>query len=135
MGRARTGLPAGHDGEKSRAPRRPHPSPGKGGGGGPRRLCGGDGQVYFGPGGVREGARPGQIWVDLSTIAPAHAEAFYGRAKELGVFFLDAPVSGGPMGAEAGTLTIMVGGDADAFERVRAPLRLRPPDVGAAGAF
>lgn len=75
--------------------------------------------VYFGPGGVREGARPGQIWVDLSTIAPVHAEAFYGRAKELGVFFLDAPVSGGPMGAEAGTLTIMVGGDAEAFERVR----------------
>lgn len=81
--------------------------------------------VYFGENGVYQGlqerdpASAPPIWVDLSTIGPQHAERFAERAKALGVSFLDAPVSGGPMGVQAGTLTVMVGGEAEAFHRVR----------------
>ncbi|MBE3595805.1 MAG: NAD(P)-dependent oxidoreductase [Hydrogenibacillus sp.] len=78
--------------------------------------------VYFGQDGVAEGARRGQIWIDLSTIAPVHAKDFARRAEHFGAAFLDAPVSGGPMGAESGTLTIMIGGDAAAYERAREAL-------------
>lgn len=76
-------------------------------------------EVVLGPGGVLEGARPGLLVVDMSTIAPAAsrevAEALRGR----GVEALDAPVSGGQKGAVEGTLSIMVGGPAAAFARAR----------------
>ena len=61
----------------------------------------------------------GTVIVDSSTIAPATAKRLAARAKELGASFLDAPVSGGEIGAIAGTLTFMVGGDAAALEQVR----------------
>jgi 2-hydroxy-3-oxopropionate reductase len=61
----------------------------------------------------------GTVIVDSSTIAPATAKRLAARAKELGASFLDAPVSGGEIGAVAGTLTFMVGGDAAALEQVR----------------
>jgi len=66
-----------------------------------------------------EGARPGDIFVDHSTIGVADARRIAAMCAERGVQFIDAPVSGGPWGAEAGTLTIMCGGDEAAFEAVR----------------
>lgn len=76
-------------------------------------------KVLLGPGGVIETARPGTIVVDHSTISPTETRRF---ARELGsrqITLLDAPVSGGDVGARNATLSIMVGGDAQALERVR----------------
>lgn len=69
--------------------------------------------------GLLDGARPGTVIVDMSTIAPAVTRELAQHCAERDVRFLDAPVSGGTQGAEAGTLTIMVGGDGDALERAR----------------
>jgi 2-hydroxy-3-oxopropionate reductase len=74
-------------------------------------------QVAAGPGGVLEGARAGLIVADMSTISPAVTRSLAARAAGQGAFWLDAPVSGGELGAIAGTLTIMVGGDQAAFDR------------------
>ncbi len=68
-------------------------------------------QVLFGPGGVAEGARPGLVVVDTSTNSPDWARRFAKRLAQLGVEFLDAPVTGGQKGAVEGTLTIMVGAE------------------------
>ncbi len=76
-------------------------------------------QVALGPGGLIEGARPGQIYVDMSTIAPAVAIGVAEAMAEKGVLCLDAPVSGGDVGAQQGTLSIMVGGDEATFEKVK----------------
>ena len=76
-------------------------------------------RVVLGEGGVIEGARPGMILVDNSTIKPAASRMIYETMREKDVSCLDAPVSGGEIGAISGTLTIMVGGDEDALERVR----------------
>jgi len=75
-------------------------------------------QVALGAGGVAEGARAGLIYVDMSTIAPAAAQSISARLLDKGVTMLDAPVSGGEVGAISGGLTIMVGGDAAAFAKV-----------------
>lgn len=75
--------------------------------------------VVAGNDGVLAGAKPGTIIVDHSTIDPETAREVAGLAAAVGVTYLDAPVSGGVQGAEAGTLSIMAGGDAGAFERVR----------------
>lgn len=75
--------------------------------------------VMLGVDGVARGASAGLIAVDMSTIPPAAAK---GIAKDLashGIAFLDAPVSGGEVGAVAGTLSIMVGGDEQAFDKVQ----------------
>jgi 3-hydroxyisobutyrate dehydrogenase len=69
--------------------------------------------------GVLAGAAPGSVIVDMSTIAPAVSREMSALCSRKSVHFLDAPVSGGTQGAEAGTLTIMAGGDPDAFERAR----------------
>jgi 3-hydroxyisobutyrate dehydrogenase/2-hydroxy-3-oxopropionate reductase len=61
--------------------------------------------------------RSGQVWIDLSTIDPATAKKLAALLATRDAFFLDAPVSGGPKGADAGTLAVMVGGDAVALER------------------
>jgi len=76
--------------------------------------------VLFGPDGVIEGAAPGSVVIDFSSIAPAASAAFAARLAARGLALLDSPVSGGPKGAEDGTLTCMVGGDAAAFARVGA---------------
>src|SRR5579875_593108 len=76
-------------------------------------------QVVLDPAGVLEGAHEGQVIIDMSTIAPAAARQVAAAAAARGVQFLDAPVSGGSQGAEAGTLTIMVGGARETFERCR----------------
>lgn len=75
-------------------------------------------KVVLGPNGIIEGARPGLIFVDNSTIKPATARMLSARLAEKGVLALDAPVSGGDIGARNGTLTIMVGGPAEALEKV-----------------
>lgn len=74
--------------------------------------------VVLGPQGVIEGCRPGTIFVDNSTIQPEAARRIALRLAEAGVAALDAPVSGGDVGARAGTLAIMVGGPRPAFETV-----------------
>ncbi len=76
-------------------------------------------QVILGPGGVIEGASPGAVLVDMSTSSPAVTRAIAARLQERGLAMLDAPVSGGEAGAIAGTLSIMVGGEAAIFDRVR----------------
>lgn len=76
-------------------------------------------QVLFGPGGVAEGLAPGSLVIDHSTISPSTARACAARLARQSVQMLDAPVSGGEAGAIAGSLSIMAGGDADAFERAR----------------
>ena len=72
-------------------------------------------EVILGPSGVLEGARPGSIIVDMSSIAPGTSKEVAQEARKRGVRMLDAPVSGGQPGAVAGTLSIMVGGDVDDF--------------------
>ena len=74
--------------------------------------------VVLGENGIIEGAKDGMIFVDNSTIKPGAARAIAAKLAEKGVQSLDAPVSGGDIGARDGTLTIMVGGDADALEKV-----------------
>ncbi len=74
-------------------------------------------RVLFGENGVVEGARKGLVVIDMSTISPSATQAMATRLAEKGVEMLDAPVSGGDVGAEAGTLAIMVGGKRSVFER------------------
>ena len=76
-------------------------------------------QVYLGEDGVIAGAREGQLLIDMSSIAPAVARAVFDAAREVGADALDAPVSGGDVGAREGTLSIMVGGSDDAFKRAQ----------------
>ena len=78
--------------------------------------------VCLGPRGIIEGAAPGTIVVDMSTISPEVTRRIGARLAERGIRMLDAPVSGGDTGAIAGTLSIMVGGDAGDLERVRPAL-------------
>ncbi len=75
-------------------------------------------QVVLGEGGIVEGARPGSVVVDNSTISPGMTRAIAERLRQREIEMLDAPVSGGEAGAIAGTLSIMVGGRYDVFERV-----------------
>ncbi len=72
--------------------------------------------------GVSDGAKEGLLCVDMSTIAPTDTRRIAGRLKERGIGMIDAPVTGSSPRAEAGTLTIMVGGEAEQFERVKALL-------------
>jgi len=76
-------------------------------------------EVLFGPAGLAEGLAAGPLLIDCSTISPASAREFGQRLQDQGVAMLDAPVSGGSEGAVAGTLTIMVGGEASDLERAR----------------
>jgi len=93
--------------------------------------------VVLGQSGVREGVRPGMIFVDNSTISPTGSREIYESLRALGVSALDAPVSGGEIGAQNGSLTIMVGGDAEALELVRPILNAvgkKITHIGGAGA-
>ncbi len=92
--------------------------------------------VAEGPDGIFAGAAPGLIVVDMSTISPAVTRRLAAEAAARGVAWLDAPVSGGEAGAIAGTLTIMVGGEAAAFARARPVLDAmgkRVTHMGASG--
>jgi 2-hydroxy-3-oxopropionate reductase len=74
-------------------------------------------QIVFGDRGIIHGVRSGMLYIDMSTIAAAVSRKVYDALKPLGVAALDAPVSGGDIGAQQGTLSIMVGGDIAAFDR------------------
>ncbi len=76
-------------------------------------------QVLFGPDGVSKGAQSGSIVVDMSSISPVETRKFAERLRRQGVEMLDAPVSGGQIGARNATLSIMVGGRPEVFERVK----------------
>jgi len=75
--------------------------------------------VVVGEDGAVHGLEPGSVLVDMSTVAPAATRRLAGELAARGVAMLDAPVSGGSEGAENGTLSVMVGGEAEALERVR----------------
>lgn len=93
-------------------------------------------QVYLGPDGVLDGVRPGTLLIDMSTISPVTAVQVGKAAAERGCLMLDAPVSGGDVGARNATLVIMVGGEAEVFERARPILALlgKPVLCGPSGA-
>lgn len=76
-------------------------------------------EVLFGENGVAEGLSSGKLVVDMSSISPIATKEFAERVEALGCDYLDAPVSGGEVGAKAASLTIMVGGRREAFERAR----------------
>jgi 3-hydroxyisobutyrate dehydrogenase len=76
-------------------------------------------QVALGPEGIASGARPGLVHIDMSTISPAVTRSIAERYAGGGIELLDAPVSGGETGATNATLSIMVGGKEDVFERCR----------------
>jgi 3-hydroxyisobutyrate dehydrogenase len=93
--------------------------------------------VLVGPGGAAETLRPGSVLVDMSTISPQVTRRLSAQLCEKQITLLDAPVTGGDVGARNATLTIMVGGPAEAFERVRPVLELmgkRIVHVGPSGA-
>lgn len=95
------------------------------------------GEVLFGAGGVAAGAGEGKIVVDFSSIAPSAAKDYAARLGKVGVGYIDAPVSGGTVGAEQGTLAIMAGGQAAHVEFVRplvAELSSRFTHMGDSGA-
>ena len=75
--------------------------------------------VLFGPDGAAGHLQPGSIVIDCSTISPKGAQQAAAQLQQNGVGYLDAPVTGGTEGARAGTLTVLVGGDAAALKTVR----------------
>jgi 3-hydroxyisobutyrate dehydrogenase-like beta-hydroxyacid dehydrogenase len=92
-------------------------------------------EVLFGRG-IAEALRPGSVVVDMSSVKPAEAQDHARRLAMIGVHHVDAPVSGGTVGAEQGTLAIMAGGEPEIFARVEDLLRVmgRPVLVGPHGA-
>jgi 3-hydroxyisobutyrate dehydrogenase len=85
--------------------------------------------LYLEAGGLVERARAGTILIDLSSVLPSTPRKIEPRARERGVHFLEAPVSGGVSGARAATLAVMVGGDAEVLKRAEPVLRALGPNV------
>jgi 3-hydroxyisobutyrate dehydrogenase len=79
--------------------------------------------VASGPDGILAGLAPGQIWVEMSTVSPRASRELAARARSQGAAMLDAPVSGSVPQVQTGTLTIMVGGDREAYARIEPVLR------------
>jgi 3-hydroxyisobutyrate dehydrogenase-like beta-hydroxyacid dehydrogenase len=79
--------------------------------------------VASGPDGILAGLAAGKIWVDVSTVSPRASRALAERVRDTGAVMLDAPVSGSVPQVQTGTLTIMVGGDEEAYARVEPILR------------
>ena len=89
--------------------------------------------VLFGTGGVAAGLTAGKTVVDMSSISPIATRQFARRINELGCDYLDAPVSGGEVGAKAASLTIMVGGPQATFDRVLPPFQLMGKNITLVG--
>ena len=89
--------------------------------------------ALFDPNSVAEGLTPGKTVVDMSSISPIETKAFAQKINALGCDYLDAPVSGGEVGAKAGTLTIMVGGPEAAFERIKPLFELMGKNITLVG--
>src|SRR5919201_3903287 len=85
--------------------------------------------VTEGPDGILAGLRPGKVYVDMSTASPANTRRLADKVAAAGAQMLDAPVSGSVSTLEQGKLSIMVGGDAESFERVRPVLEAIGPKV------
>ena len=81
-------------------------------------------EVYFGPEGLLVDSGPGRIFVDMTTTEPTLAREIYEKASGFRCFSLDAPVSGGDVGAVRGELSVMVGGDEEVFDSVKPLLGL-----------
>jgi 2-hydroxy-3-oxopropionate reductase len=90
-------------------------------------------QVLFAPNGVADGLSAGKIVVDMSSISPIATKEFARRINEKGCDYLDAPVSGGEVGARNATLTIMVGGPQAAFDKVKPLLELMGRNITLVG--
>jgi 2-hydroxy-3-oxopropionate reductase len=90
-------------------------------------------RVLFGPGGVAEGLSRGKTVVDMSSISPIETKKFAKRVNELGCEYLDAPVSGGEVGAKNAALTIMVGGSQAAFDKVKPVFELMGKNITLVG--
>ena len=90
--------------------------------------------VLFGEKGVTEGLSSGKIVVDMSSISPVETKEFAEKINAMGCSYLDAPVSGGEVGAKAGTLTIMVGGDQKTFDEVKPLFELMGQNITLVGA-
>ena len=81
-------------------------------------------EVYFGKNGILEGANSNSIIVDMTTTEPSLAKEIYSKAKDKGVHSVDAPVSGGDLGARNGTLSIMIGGDKEVVDSIQPLLKI-----------
>jgi len=90
-------------------------------------------EALFGANGVAAGLTPGKIVVDMSSISPMATKEFAAKINKRQCDYLDAPVSGGEVGARAATLTIMVGGSPEAFERVRPLFELMGKNITLVG--
>jgi 2-hydroxy-3-oxopropionate reductase len=90
-------------------------------------------QVLFGADGVAAGLSPGKIVIDMSSISPIATKEFAQRINALGCDYLDAPVSGGEVGAKAASLTIMVGGPEQAFDKVKPLFELMGKNITLVG--
>ncbi|RBW71359.1 NAD(P)-dependent oxidoreductase [Bacillus taeanensis] len=86
-------------------------------------------EVYFNKNGIIENAKNGTYLIDMTTSKPSLAKKIYEKAKEKGLHAFDAPVSGGDIGAKEGRLTIMVGGDEEAFEDVKPVLEVMGENI------
>ncbi len=89
--------------------------------------------ALFGAGGVAEGISAGKIVVDMSSISPVETKQFAARLAEKGVDMIDAPVSGGQVGAENAALSIMVGGKEQVFSKVRPYFELMGKNINLVG--
>lgn len=89
--------------------------------------------VLFGAQGVAQGLTAGKVVVDMSSISPLETKRFAARIEELGASYLDAPVSGGEVGAKGATLTIMVGGAEATFQRVKPLFELMGKNITLVG--
>lgn len=90
-------------------------------------------EVLFGENGVAEGLAKGKTVVDMSSISPIETKAFAKRINELGCDYVDAPVSGGEVGAKAASLTIMCGAPQEAFDRVKPLFELMGKNITLVG--
>jgi 2-hydroxy-3-oxopropionate reductase len=90
-------------------------------------------KVLFGADGVAQGLSKGKTVVDMSSISPIETKAFAKQINDLGCDYLDAPVSGGEVGAKAASLTIMVGGPQAAFDKVRPLFELMGKNITLVG--
>jgi len=86
-------------------------------------------EVYFGKRGILEAVRPGLILVDMTTTEPSLAVEIYQAAKDRGAFAVDAPVTGGDVGAKNATLSVMAGGDKEVVEAIRPILETMGKDL------
>lgn len=91
--------------------------------------------ALFGPNGISSGLKAGKIVVDMSSISPIETKRFAEKITALGGEYLDAPVSGGEVGAKAASLTIMVGGKEEAFQRVKPLFDLMGKNVTLVGGY